>query len=116
MPERKLSIRLIRKGALIEETYNAFREWDLSKSIRDNLQTIREGNLIGAKSDGWLKEVLATISSRSLFASNEAGTGRKIHHPDLPGRVHVDRPGGGGHFPIRAGRAGTGRWVGKDGG
>ncbi|MFW6333163.1 MAG: BrxA family protein [Thermodesulfobacteriota bacterium] len=69
MPERKLSTRLIRKGALIEETYNAFREWDLSKPMRDNLQTIREGNLIGAKSDGWLKEVLATISSR--FSGDE---------------------------------------------
>ena len=69
MRERKLSTRLIRKGALIEETYNAFREWEISKSMRDNLQTIREGNLIGAKSDGWLKEVLATISSR--FSGDE---------------------------------------------
>ena len=64
MPARKLSTRLIHKGALIDETYNAFREWDLSKPIRDNLRMIREGNLIGARSDGWLREVLATISSR----------------------------------------------------
>lgn len=69
MPGRKLSTRLIHKGALIEETYNAFREWDLSKPIRDNLRMIREGNLIGARSDGWLREILTTISSR--FAHDE---------------------------------------------
>ena len=62
--KRKISLRLLRKGALIGETYAAFREWDLSFSIRENLQEIREGNLIGAGNDSWLREVLLTISSR----------------------------------------------------
>ncbi len=62
--KRKISLRLLRKGALVEETYSAFRVWDLSLSIGENLQTIRQGNLIGAGNDGWLREVLLTISSR----------------------------------------------------
>ncbi len=62
--KRKISLRLLRKGALVEETYNAFRAWDLSLSIGENLQAIRKGNLIGAGNDGWLREVLLTISSR----------------------------------------------------
>ena len=61
---RKLSTRLIRKGALIEETYTAFREWDLSLTIRENILLIRKGNLVGAKNDGWLHEILTTLSSR----------------------------------------------------
>lgn len=55
---RKLSTRLIRKGALIEETYTAFREWDLSLTIKDNIYEIRKGNLVGAKNDRWLVEIL----------------------------------------------------------
>ena len=35
--------------------------WNLPAETEDRF---REGNLIGAKSDGWLKEVLTTISSR----------------------------------------------------
>lgn len=62
--KRKLSTRLIRKGALIEETYTAFREWDLSLTIRENIYEIRKGNLVGAKNDGWLHEILTTLSSR----------------------------------------------------
>jgi hypothetical protein len=61
---RKLSTRLIRKGALIEETYTAFREWDLSLTIRENIHEIRKGNLVGAKNVGWLHEILTTFSSR----------------------------------------------------
>ncbi len=69
MTRRKISARLTRKGALIEETFMAFRDWDLSVPIRENLEAIRNENRIGAKNDGWLREILATISSR--FAAPE---------------------------------------------
>lgn len=62
--ERKFSTRLIRKGALIEETYAAFRNWDLSIAFRKNIESIRENNPIGAANQKWLHEILTTLSSR----------------------------------------------------
>ena len=42
---RKIYTRLIRKGALIEETYSAFQAWDLDKDFTDNLAILRESNI-----------------------------------------------------------------------
>jgi len=62
--ERRLSTRLIRKGALIEETYRICKAWDLKQSVRQNLLRIRETNPIGADNQAWLREVTVTLSSR----------------------------------------------------
>ncbi len=68
---RKFSTRLIRKGALLEETHRVFLEWDLSMSFQANLDHAREKNTPEAGNQAWLKEVLTTLSSRwsedSLF-------------------------------------------------
>ena len=61
---RKLSTRLIRKGALIEETYAVLGQWDLGASLKDNFSRVRETNPIGASNAGWLREVVVTLSSR----------------------------------------------------
>ncbi len=63
-PERRISSRLIRKGALVEETYIAFQHWDLAVSFEDNLQRLRDTNVIGAKNERWLHEVTTTLASR----------------------------------------------------
>lgn len=52
------------KGALIEETYVAFQNWDLSGSTADNLRNLRYANAIGAKSTNWLIEVSQVLSRR----------------------------------------------------
>lgn len=62
--ERRISTRLIRKGALLEETHRVFLEWNLSKSFADNLDYARDHNVPAAANQGWLKEVISTISSR----------------------------------------------------
>jgi hypothetical protein len=61
---RRLSSRLVRKGTLVSETFAIFRQWDLSRGIKQNLQHVMLTNPIGAKTQGWLKEVTATLSSR----------------------------------------------------
>lgn len=61
---RKLSTRLIRKGALLADTHRVFLEWDIAKSFEENLSRARELNTPAADNQGWLKEVVATISSR----------------------------------------------------
>ena len=61
---RKLSTRLIRKGALLEDTHRVFLAWNLDSSFENNLRRARELNTPAAHNQAWLKEVLATISSR----------------------------------------------------
>jgi len=60
----KFSGRLVRKGVLVEETYRVLACWDLAKSLRDNIATIRRDNPVGASNQAWLREVTATISNR----------------------------------------------------
>lgn len=60
----RISTRLLRKGALIEETYAAFQSWDLEKSFADNLADLRESNAFGARNLSWLREIIATLRSR----------------------------------------------------
>ena len=61
---RKFSTRLIRKGALLEDTYRVFLQWNLSKVFAENLDYARDYNTPAANTQGWLKEVIETISSR----------------------------------------------------
>ena len=61
---RKFSTRLIRKGALLEDTHRVFLEWDVAKSFEDNLSRARELNTPAADNVGWLNAVVATIPSR----------------------------------------------------
>lgn len=54
------------KGAMIEETYRTFATWDLDKPARANLDRMREQNLIGARSETWLRDVAKVIHRRFL--------------------------------------------------
>jgi len=64
MPQQRLSSRLIRKGSLIEETYRVFQQWDLDRSIVENLHAIEVTNAIGANNQAWLQEITRTLSNR----------------------------------------------------
>ena len=57
------------KGAMIDETYAAFANWDLARSKRENLDRLRDENYIGARSSTWLRDVAWVISRR--FEPNE---------------------------------------------
>ncbi len=59
-----LSTRLLRKGALVEETYRVFAHWNLNESLSANLERIRRDNPLGARNRSWLSEVTVTLSSR----------------------------------------------------
>ena len=52
------------KGAVINETYDAFRTWDFTKDKKENLDRLVEENLIGAKSAGWLRDVRKVLNRR----------------------------------------------------
>jgi hypothetical protein len=52
------------KGAMIEETYGVFVEWDFDRSKRDNLDRLRAENFIGASSATWLRDVAKVLNRR----------------------------------------------------
>lgn len=60
----RFSTRLLRKGALIGETRVVLRQWDPRISVRENVHAALGKNPVGAKSAGWLREIIATLSSR----------------------------------------------------
>ncbi len=52
------------KGSLIEETYTAFAAWDLDASQKENIDHVRNTNLIGASSENWLRDVTKVMNRR----------------------------------------------------
>lgn len=56
-----ISQRLVRKGALIEETYTLFSKWQDEISFDANFEASFLGRF---RSEGWKKEVYATLNRR----------------------------------------------------
>lgn len=52
------------KGALIDETYSVFAEWDFACSKRENLDRLRRENFVGASSTTWLRDVAKVLNRR----------------------------------------------------
>lgn len=52
------------KGALIEETYTVFRDWNFAKSQEENLDLVRRTNSVGAKSANWLVDIYKVLHRR----------------------------------------------------
>lgn len=61
---RVVSSFTIVKGAMIEETYAVFREWDVNLPKRENLDRLRDRNFIGARSATWLRDVIKVLNRR----------------------------------------------------
>jgi len=52
------------KGAMIEETYAVFQQWDFDLSREENLRHVKETNAIGAGSESWLRDVCKVLHRR----------------------------------------------------
>jgi hypothetical protein len=52
------------KGALIPETYAAFRQWNPSQPTEENLRRLKQTNPIGARSTNWLRDVVFALQRR----------------------------------------------------
>lgn len=64
-----VSQRLLRKGALVEETYVLFSNWDFTRSLVSNFDQIHDGRF---RTQAWGTEVKATLRRR--FRDIEAAT------------------------------------------
>jgi len=52
------------KGAMIDETYAVFANWDFALSKRENLDRLRRENFIGARTTTWLRDVAKVLNRR----------------------------------------------------
>lgn len=79
------------KGALVEETYAVFREWDFSQPKKTNLDAVRESNRIGMPSRSWLRDICKVLNRRfdpggrdkPLVRLAQAGVDTEIWRPLL---------------------------------
>jgi hypothetical protein len=60
-PSPPISQRLVRKGALIPETYNLFKNWKDEMSFDQNFNHTFHGNF---RSEAWKKEIYSTLRRR----------------------------------------------------
>ena len=52
------------KGALVTETYEAFRDWDFSEDRRTNIARLKELNVFGAQTSTWLRDLGFVLNRR----------------------------------------------------
>lgn len=52
------------KGALVTETYEAFRHWNFEEDRRENIGRLKELNVFGAQSASWLLELGKGLNRR----------------------------------------------------
>lgn len=52
------------KGAMIDETYAVFSEWNFAQTKRQNLDRLRNENFIGASTTTWLRDVAKVLNRR----------------------------------------------------
>jgi hypothetical protein len=71
----RLSTRLVRKGALIDETRAVLSEWDFEIDTPGNLWRARSENAVEARTAGWAREVTTTLGHRlTELSPAELGT------------------------------------------
>src|SRR5687768_11727732 len=58
--------RIIKAGALLEDTRTLFAQWDPSRSARENLERVRSQNLFGKASRARVEDVLRIFQQRYL--------------------------------------------------
>jgi hypothetical protein len=52
------------KGALVAETYEAFRHWDFDADRRTNITRLKDLNVFGAQSTNWLRDLGKVLNRR----------------------------------------------------
>lgn len=52
------------KGALVSETYEAFRHWNFGEDRRANIARLKELNVFGAQSTTWLRDLGKVLNRR----------------------------------------------------
>ena len=79
------------KGSLLDETYLAFRHWDLDSPKSENLSRIRSSGILPLTSSHWLRDVSWVLnrrfdpggSDRPLVELAKAGCKRDVWKPLL---------------------------------
>jgi len=79
------------KGALVTETYTAFRNWDFNQDRHENIARLKELNAFGAQSASWLRDLGKVLNrrfdpngrDRPLVRMAKAGVDLSVWRPAL---------------------------------
>jgi len=79
------------KGALVTETYEAFRHWEVEQDRRGNISRLKETNVFGARSANWVRDLGKVLNrrfdpavrDRPLVRMAQAGVDLEIWKPAL---------------------------------
>jgi hypothetical protein len=79
------------KGAMVTETYEAFRHWDFDQDRRTNIARLKELNIFGAKSANWIRDIGFVLNrrfepngrDRALVRMAQAGVDMTVWRPAL---------------------------------
>jgi hypothetical protein len=52
------------KGAMIEESYAYLAQWDVGRPAAENQQRFKHGNVVGARTETWLRDVAKVLHRR----------------------------------------------------
>ncbi len=76
-----LSTFSVTKGGKVAETYACFSNWDLSRSLDENLARLRQDNSIQAATDKWLVEMRRIFRARFGGIERHRGLIRLVQGP-----------------------------------
>lgn len=79
------------KGALVSETYEAFRHWDFTEDRAANIARLKQANVFGGKSANWIRDVGFVLNrrfepngrDRPLVRMAQAGVAMTVWRPAL---------------------------------
>lgn len=71
--EKKYSSKIIKALALVDDTKILLSVWDTDEYVEDNLNRIKEANLLDKRSRSQIEMMLPRLGERYLFDSDVAG-------------------------------------------
>lgn len=79
------------KGALVSETYEAFRHWDFEEDRAANIARLKDANVFGGKSANWVRDIGFVLNrrfepngrDRPLVRMAQAGVDLTVWRPAL---------------------------------
>jgi len=82
----KYTSRIIKAGALLDDTHNLFAHWDLDASPAENIDRLRRENVFGKASRSRVEDVLAIFRQRYLQEEEVARALAILLQRDFPTR------------------------------
>src|SRR2546421_1453533 len=84
LPTRIYTSKIIKAGALLADTKTMLANWDVTRSVSENLQRFRRENLFGKASRSRIEDILAIFRQRFLLDETVTRALAVLIHGDFP--------------------------------